>query len=195
MSTPVLSRAAVTSTPILDVLTERWSPRGFDNSAPIDEQKLAAALEAARWAPSAFNAQPWRFLVARRGSKLHTGLVDALSGFNQEWASAASALVVAIAEATDAEGRELPFAQYDLGQAVAHLSVQAHADGLFVHQMAGFDRAAVATVAGLEERFVPLTITALGEQGSVEGLSEVLQEREIAPRVRRALGETVMLDD
>lgn len=194
MSTPVLSRAAVTSTPILDVLTERWSPRGFDGTATVDEHKLAAALEAARWAPSAFNAQPWRFIVARRGSELHSGLVDALSGFNQEWAGAAGALVVAVAETADAEGRELPFAHYDLGQAIAHLSVQAHADGLFVHQMAGFDRAAVSAVAELAERFVPLTIVALGAQGSVEGLSDVLQERESAPRVRRALDETVLLD-
>ena len=193
MSTPALTRTAETTVPVLDILAERWSPRAFDDATPIDEEKLAAALEAARWAPSANNTQPWRFLVGRRGSDLHARIHDALLGFNQAWAGNAAVLIVALAEEVDAQGTPLSHAQYDLGQAVAHLSVQAHADGLVVHQMSGFDRRALQQVTGAEERLVPTTVIALGEFGDVSSLPEALQEREVAPRVRRALDETVLV--
>ncbi|MFB7249736.1 nitroreductase family protein [Microbacterium sp. NPDC056234] len=193
MSTPVLDRTAETAVPVLDILAQRWSPRAFDDAAPIDEAKLAAALEAARWAPSANNTQPWRFIVARRGSDLHARIHDGLLGFNQVWAGNAAVLIVALAEVADAQGTPLSHAQYDLGQAVAHLSVQAHADGLVVHQMSGFDRATLEQLPGVEARFVPTTVIALGEFGDLEALPEALQEREVAPRVRRALDETVLV--
>ncbi|MGP6170160.1 nitroreductase family protein [Microbacterium sp. A196] len=194
MSTPTLTleRTASTSVPVLDVLAGRWSPRAFDASTPIDENKLAAALEAARWSPSASNTQPWRFIVARRGTELHTQIDEALIGFNREWAGAAQVLIVALSEDQDAEGKARPWAQYDLGQAVAHLSVQAHADGLYVHQMGGIDRDALRALPGVEERFTPTSVIALGALGDASALSEKLQERESAPRVRRPLDETVI---
>ena len=128
MSTSTLDRTAETSVPFLDVLAQRWSPRAFDAETAIDEDKLASALEAARWSPSASNTQPWRFLVARRGTELHAQIHNALMGFNREWAGAAQVLIVALSEDADADGNPHPWAQYDLGQAVAHLSVQAHSD-------------------------------------------------------------------
>lgn len=192
MSTPTIERAASTSVPLLDVLTERWSPRAYDDSAPIDEAKLAAALEAARWAPSASNTQPWRFIVARRGTELHAAVEAALMGFNREWAGRAQALIVAFAEETDAEGRPRPWAHYDLGQAVAHLSVQAHADGLFVHQMGGIEREVLQALPGVTDALTPVSVIALGELGDTSTLSEKLQQREVAPRVRRPLAETVI---
>ncbi|WP_417509230.1 nitroreductase family protein [Microbacterium sp.] len=192
MSTPTLERTAPTSVPVLDVLAGRWSPRAFDASTPIDENKLAAALEAARWSPSASNTQPWRFIVARRGTELHTQIDEALMGFNREWAGAAQVLIVALSEDQDAEGQARPWAQYDLGQAAAHLSVQAHADGLYVHQMGGIDRDALRRLPGVEERFTPTSVIALGMLGDASALSEKLQEREAAPRVRRPLDETVI---
>ncbi|WP_406248414.1 nitroreductase family protein [Microbacterium sp. M] len=193
MSTPVLDRTADTNVPVLGILAERWSPRAFDNASPIDEDKLASALEAARWTPSANNTQPWRFIVARRGSELHAQIHAGLIGFNQIWAGNAAVLIVALAETTDAEGNAISHAQYDLGQAVAHLSIQAHADGLVVHQMSGFEPEALKQLPGVEARFVPTTVIALGEFGDVESLPEALQEREVAPRVRRALNETVLV--
>ncbi|GEK85764.1 nitroreductase family protein [Microbacterium aerolatum] len=192
MSTPVLERTAETSVPLLDVLAERWSPRAFDPTSPIDEAKLTAALEAARWAPSASNTQPWRFIVARRGTDLHATIDGALVGFNREWAGNAQVLVAAFAEETDADGNPRPWAQYDLGQAVAHLSVQAHADGLFTHQMGGVDREALRALPGVDERFTPVSVIALGELGDASALSEKLQERETAPRLRRPLDETII---
>ncbi len=193
VSTPVIDRTAPTEHPVLDVLAGRWSPRAFDAQNSIDEAKLATALEAARWSPSANNSQPWRFIVARRGTALHAQVVDALMGFNQAWAGNAAVLVVAIAETADASGTPITHALYDLGQAVAHFSVQAHHDGLVVHQMSGFDPEVVREFADLEERFVPFTVFAVGEFGDIEALPEVLQEREVAPRVRRPIAETVIL--
>lgn len=192
MSTPVLDRTAPTDHPVLGILADRWSPRAFDAATPIDEAKLASALEAARWSPSANNSQPWRFIVARRGTELHDGIHAALMGFNQAWAGNAAVLIVTVAETANAEGQPYPHAVYDLGQAAAHLSVQAHHDGLVVHQMSGFDPEAVRALVGLDDRFAPTTVIALGEIGDLEALPEPLQEREVAPRVRRPIDETVV---
>ncbi|MDA4893290.1 MULTISPECIES: nitroreductase family protein [Microbacterium] len=194
MSTPTLDRTAPTEHPVLDVLADRWSPRAYDASTPIDEAKLASALEAARWSPSANNSQPWRFIVARRGTELHEGIQSALMGFNQVWAGNAAVLIVAIAETANAEGAPYTHAIYDLGQAVAHLSVQAHHDGLVVHQMSGFVPEAIRELVDLEERFAPTTVIALGELGDIDALPDPLQEREVAPRVRRPLVETVVAE-
>ena len=192
MSTTTFERVAETSVPLLDVLAARWSPRAFDPSVPVDEDKLVAALEAARWSPSASNTQPWRFIVARRGTELHAKIDDALIGFNREWAGSAQVLIAAYAEETDADGNVRPWAQYDLGQAIAHLSVQSHADGLFVHQMGGVEREALRVLPGVEDRYTPVSVIALGELGDASSLSEKLQEREAAPRVRRPLSDTVI---
>lgn len=187
------SRTADTSAPLLPALAERWSPRAFDPEAVVDEAKLTAALEAARWSPSANNSQPWRFVVARRGSEAFAAIVENLMGFNQLWAGAAGALVVAFAETVDAEGAERPWARYDVGQAVAHLSVQAHHDGLHTHQMGGFVADGLRQAFGIEERFVPVSVTALGMLGDAESLPEQLRERELAPRTRRPLEDVVLL--
>ncbi|GGD64707.1 nitroreductase family protein [Microbacterium murale] len=192
MSTSTIERNAETSVPVLDILSARWSPRAFEAETPIDEDKLASALEAARWSPSASNTQPWRFIVARRGTELHAKIDAALMGFNREWAGRAAVLIAAFAEQTDADGNPRPWAQYDLGQAVAHLSVQAHSDGLFVHQMGGVERDRLAELPGVEDRFAPISVIALGELGDPSALSEKLQQREVAPRTRRSLAETVI---
>ncbi|QNE36494.1 nitroreductase family protein [Leifsonia shinshuensis] len=192
--TDTVTRTADTSFPLLPALAERWSPRAFDTEAVIDEDKLTAALEAARWSPSANNSQPWRFIVARRGTEAFDAIVANLMGFNQMWAGAAGALVVALAEVVDAEGNERRWATYDVGQAVAHLSVQAHHDGLHTHQMGGFDPAGIRAAFDVEERFVPVSVTAVGMLGDVDALPEPLRERELAPRTRNALDEVVLVN-
>ncbi|MET0673771.1 MAG: nitroreductase family protein [Microbacterium pygmaeum] len=186
------SRRAATETTILDVLTERWSTRIFDADAPIDEDALASALEAARWAPTAANTQPWRVIVARRGSAAHAAVVAALAGFNAVWAGDAGALVVFVAE-TARDGKPLAWAQYDTGQVAAHFTVQAHADGLSTHQMGGFDRAAISAAFGLDAALVPMTVMAVGSLGDIRTASEELQARENAPRTRRPLAESVLV--
>jgi nitroreductase len=188
------TRTADTSYPLLPALAERWSPRAFDTEAVIDEAKLTAALEAARWSPSANNTQPWRFIVARRGSAAFDTIVANLMGFNQVWAGAAGALVVALAEVVDADGNARRWATYDVGQAVAHFSVQAHHDGLHTHQMGGFDAAGLRAAFDLDERFLPVSVTAVGMLGDVETLPQPLRERELAPRTRNALDEIVVVN-
>ena len=188
------SRAAVTAAPLIPALAERWSPRAFDPSAVVPETALTAALEAARWSPSASNTQPWRFVVARRGTTEFDTIAAALMGFNQAWAGSASVLIVAFAEVKDAEGNDRRWATYDLGQAVAHLSVQAHHDGLHVHQMGGFDGDALRTAFGIEDRFVPTSVSAIGVLGDPNALPDPLRERELAPRTRAALDDIVVVN-
>lgn len=180
--------------PILDVLAERWSTRVFDASAVVDEVALASALEAARWAPSARNTQPWRFIIARRGTSEFEAIHDALLGFNKSWTGAASAFVVTVAEVENPDGTPVLYGSYDSGQAAAHFTVQAHAGGLYTHQMGGFDRAAIATAFGLESRFVPQTVMAVGALGDVDAADEALQAREALPRDRRPLAESILVN-
>ncbi|KIC57036.1 nitroreductase family protein [Microbacterium hominis] len=193
MST-IAAHPADTDAPILDVLAERWSTRIFDPETPIDEDALASALEAARWAPSANNTQPWRFVVARRGSAAHAQIVDALMGFNQSWAADAAALVV-FASAAALGGKPLPWAAYDTGQAAAHFTVQAHASGLHTHQMGGFDRDAIAAAFGFGDDLVAVTVMAVGALGDIDAAPEALRERELAPRARRPIAESLIVND
>jgi len=186
-------RTADTTAPLLPALAGRWSPRSFDPSIGIDDTTLNTALEAARWSPSAGNTQPWRFIVARRGTEAFDTIVANLAGFNTVWAGSAAVLIVAAAETVDEEGTERRWATYDLGQAVAHLTIQAHHDGLHAHQMGGFDAEALRQAFGLEERFVPTSVTALGVLGDAEALPEPLRTREQAPRTRRPLEEIAVV--
>jgi len=192
---PTTVRTAETSTPIVDELTHRWSPRSFDPDATVSDQQLDAMLEAARWAPSASNTQPRRFVVARRGSHRFDTIVGALMGFNAAWAADASVLVVGIAETTSVEGDVRPYAEYDLGQAVAHLSVQAQAEGLHTHQMAGVEWETISAAFDLAENLKPMTITAVGVVAPADRLVEALAERETAPRTRLPLSELVLARD
>ncbi len=187
-------RSAQTSTPIISVLADRWSPRSYDPSNTVDDTALTAALEAARWSPSASNSQPWRFIVARRGSHEFTTIASLLMGFNQAWASSASALIVGLTEVRNAQGKAQPWAAYDLGQAIAHLSVQAHHDGLHVHQMGGFDGDGLRAAFDIDARLEILSVSAIGVLGTPEALPDALREREIAPRVRLDLDDIVLVN-
>ncbi|BDZ64470.1 nitroreductase family protein [Agromyces mangrovi Wang et al. 2018] len=189
------TRTATTDAPLLDVLAERWSPRSFDADATIDAHALDAALEAARWAPSASNSQPWRFIVGRRGTRTFEQVHAALADGNRVWADKAAALVVNVAETADLDGTPRPWGHYDLGQSVAYLAAQAHHDGLHTHQMGGFDRDTVRRAFGLDERFEPVSIIAIGVLASPDALPERLREREVAPRRRMPLDEIVLHRD
>lgn len=190
----IITRTAETSTPIHEVLAERWSPRSFDPDAPLDERKLTAALEAARWSPSAANTQPWRFIVARRGAAAFDAVAGQLMGFNSVWATSAQALIVGVAVMRKADGSPMRWAEYDLGQAFAHLSVQAHHDGLHVHQMGGFEADGIRDAFGLGEELEPVSVAAIGVLGSPDALPDPLREREVAPRTRLPLDDLLLVD-
>jgi nitroreductase len=188
-------KTAATAAPLHPLLAERWSPRAFDIQHELTDDSLTALLEAARWAPSASNTQPWRFAVALRGTAEHAALLEALAPGNRLWAHAASALVVAAAETVGPDGGTRPWALYDTGQAVAHLSVQAQADGLAVHQMGGFDRDAVERVLAAGEHVVPLVVLAVGVREDAGRLAETLAARETAARDRLPLQDLLLAVD
>ena len=193
--TDITSRKADTEAPLITPLVERWSPRAYDPSAIVEPGVIRTILEAARWAPSANNVQPWRFIVARRGTDAFATVHDALLGFNQAWADSAAVLVVNIAEIVDQTGTARPWARYDLGQAVAHLTVQAQHEGLHTHQMGGFDAAKLHAAFGLDARLDVVSITAIGVLGDVDALPDPLREREAAPRLRKPLDELVLVGE
>lgn len=195
MTTQTLSRSTDSSQPLVPLLEERWSPRSYDETATISAEQLDAVLEAARWAPSAMNLQPRRFVAARRGTAAFDAVTANLLGFNAAWAFRASALVVGILETTNEDGEPLRFAEYDLGQSLAFLTVQAHAEGLHVHQMAGIDAAGLSAAFDLPERFVPFTVTAVGTVADPSVLDEKAAAREVAPRTRMPLDEVVLVKE
>lgn len=188
-----MTHIAHTSSPILPVLAERWSPRAYDSAAALTAADLTASFEAARWAPSAMNGQPWRFIVGFRGDKTFETIVGTLAGWNGAWAPNASVLVVAIAQ-TSNEGQPNPFGLFDLGQAVASFSFQAHSEGLYVHQMAGTDTGALAKAFNVPAGFEVFHTFAVGKIADPSTLPEELAAREVAPRTRHELAEILRYD-
>jgi nitroreductase len=185
---------SVLDAPVLEAVAERWSTRIFDADTPIDEVALASALEAARWAPSAANTQPWRFIVARRGTAAHEAVSATLAGFNAAWAPSAGALVVVLAEKATDDGTPMRWAEYDAGQSAAFFVLQAHEAGLATHQMGGFDRAAISRDFALDPTTEPIAIIAVGAAGDPHAAPADLRERESVPRTRRPLIESLIVD-
>ena len=187
-----MPKTATTSIPVHEFIAERWSPRSFDASAEIDTDHIVAMLEAARWAPSAMNMQPWRFAVAMRGSDEYAQFLATLSPGNSTWAHRASALIVAATETQTPEGKPNPWAQYDLGLAVSLLTVQAHSMGLHIHQMGGFVKDTVHKILGLADDLEVLVVVAIGKQAPADILEGPAAEREVQARVRHELDEIVL---
>jgi nitroreductase len=186
-----MSRLPTTIAPISEIHATRWSPRSFDASAELTREALLASLEAARWAPSANNVQPWRFVVGFRGDDTFATIAANLMSFNAAWAPHSSALIVNIAQTADAAGKENAYGLYDLGQAVAHFTLQASHDGLFTHQMGGINRDELAAAFNVPAGFSVISVTAVGALGAADALPEPLFEREVAPRTRIALDDLV----
>lgn len=186
-----MMKTAETAAPVHELIAERWSPRSFDAEHTLSREDALSLMEAARWAPSANNRQPWRFAVAYRGTPQFDLFVESLNAGNNVWSPNASALVLAAA-VTKIDGAEVPSARYDLGLAVSLLTVQAHALGLHVHQMGGFDRSKVSAALQLDESVFPMVILAVGKVAAPEQLDAPFMEREVAARQRHPLSETVL---
>jgi nitroreductase len=173
------------------LLQARWSPRAF-SPRPVEEEKLWSLFEAARWSPSGGNGQPWAFVVARKtDTETHTKLVSLLMGFNTVWAKNAPVLILTAGRLNPDKPEMTRYVYYDVGQAVAHLSVQASALGLHVHQMAGFDREKAHPLFGLPVNVEALTLLAVGYYGDADTLPDELRQREYAPRARKSLSDFV----
>ncbi len=177
---------------IHDLLRRRWSPRAF-SARPVEPEKLRSLLEAARWAPSSYNEQPWNFLVVRRDNPQEfERMVSVLADSNALWASQAPVLVLSVAKTYFERNREPNrHAFHDVGLAVGNLSIQATALGLYVHQMAGFDAEKARKLFAIPEGYQPVTMIAVGYLSQPDGLPDPPRERENAPRRRKPLEDFV----
>lgn len=183
-----MERPAPAAHPIHDVLARRWSPRAFD-PRPVEPETLRSLLEAARWAPSSYNEQPWSYLVATKGDAPgFARMLECLVEGNRLWAKEAPVLMLAVASLRFARnGKENRHAFHDVGLATGNLVVQATARGLFVHQMAGILPEVARETYGIPEGHEAATGIALGYPGDPASLPEKLRAAEAAPRTRKPL--------
>jgi nitroreductase len=187
-----MEKPAETKYPIAEVLRRRWSPRVFSDRM-VEPEKLHSLFEAARWAPSSYNEQPWSFIVATRDDPAEFDkLLSCLVEGNQQWARLAPVLMVSVARLNfEKTGKPNRHAFHDMGQAVALMTGQATAMSLFVHQMAGFSPEKVRETYSVPDGFEPVAAIAIGYGVEADGLPEDLRDRELSPRSRKPVEDFV----
>lgn len=175
-----------------DILNNRYSPRAFENKA-VEAGKIEHILEAARWSPSASNDQPWRFVTGIKNQNDYYNIIfDSLVEFNQLWCKNVHVLILLLGE------KKLPKTQkenvyyaYDTGQAAAHMTFQASAEGLYVHQIGGFDKNKLIKDLNIPGNYDPIAIMAVGYIGNPDELHENLKRIEYSPRERKNLDQII----
>jgi len=176
--------------PIEDIFMQRWSPRAMSGE-PISDAELLTLFEAARWAPSTYNEQEWRFLYARRETDHWPTFFDLLVEGNQAWCARAAVLAVILAHKVfTRNGKPNPVHLFDSGCAFENLALQGAAMGLVVHGMQGFDYDKARTALGVPEDYAVAAMFAVGRPGDVSLLSEAMRERE-TPTDRQPVGEII----
>lgn len=179
-----MDKFAETRFPINDILRRRWSPRAFSDRA-VEPEIFGSLFEAARWAPSSSNRQPWHFLVARKQEPAEFDrMLQCLVPGNASWCKDVPVLMISVANTRWDNGEPNRHAFHDVGQAAAQLTVEAVSRGLFVHQMGGILVDKIRETYAIPDGFEPVAGFALGYPGDPEKLSEKLRERELAPRTR-----------
>jgi nitroreductase len=188
----MIDKSAATDSPIHKLLATRWSPYAFQDR-PVPAADLLALFEAARWAASSFNEQPWTYIVATKEQpEQFQQVLSCLIEFNQGWAKAAAVLALGIARLTFARnGQVNRAAVHDLGLAAGNLLVEATARGIFVHQMLGILPDKAREIFDIPAGFEAWTAIAMGYRGDSADLPEALQERERMPRQRKPLSQFV----
>lgn len=172
------------------VLASRWSPRAYSDQ-PVEKEKLQRIVEAARWAPSSRNLQPWSFLFGFKGDAVYDTVFNSMSEFNRLWVNTAPVLALANGITHDQQGRPNDSYLYDLGLAVAMLTIQAVSEGLYVHQIGGFDHEAVTVNLSIPPTQKVVTAFTVGYSGNPEVLHPNLLKLELSPRSRKPLDEFV----
>jgi nitroreductase len=174
--------------PIHPLIAGRRSIRAFASTS-VEPETLASLMEAARWAPSCMNEQPWSFIVATKANKSDFDrLLGCLLEFNVQWAQHAPVLLLSVAKLTfESTGKLNRHAFHDVGQAISNLTFQATVSGLVVHQMAGFDVEKARREFSIPQDYEPVTAAAVGYPGNSAELPEKLRERDTSPRKRKPL--------
>lgn len=187
-----IQKPAITQQPVHEVIANRWSGRAYDANKPVTKDQVISLLEAARWAPSCFGDEPWRYVVSNKGDNLQSwqAAFECLVPGNQGWAVNAPVLLLICAD-TVFRHNEKPnkWAAYDTGAATENLCLQATALGLMAHQMGGFDADKARQTFKVPERYQILAIVTVGYQAEPETFSDEVKERELAERKRQPLGE------
>lgn len=175
--------------PVLREIETRWSGRSF-SKRDLSRETVLQLLEAARWAPSSYNEQPWRFIVGLKGTEVFNKLNSTLNPTNQVWAQNAGALILVLASTiVERNGKPNKYAWYDAGAAVSYMNLEAEKLGLNMHQMGGFDSEMAKELFNVEAPYEVVSSIALGYRGEAESLDEDLKKRELAPQRRKELEE------
>jgi len=185
-------KLAQTAQPVHEIVAQRWSARAIDPGRTITRAEVTAVLEAARWAPSCFGDEPWRYLVFDKSVDPQSwqAAFECLAEGNQVWVTNAPVLFAALAgSAFRRNGKPNRWGQYDTGAASENLCLQAAAMGLVAHQMGGFDGARLAERFGIPDAYTPMAMIALGHPGDPAGLPDGLRETELGERRRQPLSE------
>ena len=188
-----MENPATNDFPIHELLRRRWSPRAFaDKRVPAAE--LCSLFEAARWALSCFNDQPWAYLVATKEyPEEYQRMLSILIEWNQAWAAAAPVLALSVARTSfHHNGKPNRHALHDVGAASTSLALEATARGLFIHQMGGFDADKARATFHIPDGWEPVAAIAIGYAGDPASLPDELRQRELEPRSRKPLSEFVM---
>lgn len=177
-----------------DLFLRRWSPRAFANKE-VSKEDLKTIFEAASWAASSYNEQPWRFFLGRRGDATYQKIFDVLVEFNQSWAKSAPVLILSVASNKFAQnGHPNKYSIHDTGAATAYLSLQATALGLHTHSMAGFDHSHARRAFNVSDEYDIGAVTALGYLGDPSTLHDQMRSQEVSPRSRKPISEIVLKD-
>ncbi len=187
-----MQKPAITATPIDDLLAARWSPRAYDATKAVTQQQILSMLEAARWAPSCFGDQPWRYVVCDKTTNPQAWqhAYDCLVPGNQAWAVNAPVLILICADTLFSHNQKPNrWASYDTGAATENVCLQAASLGLAAHQMGGFDGAKAREVFNIPAQVEMMAMVSVGYMAEAETLPDELREREQAARTRRPLGE------
>ena len=186
-----MEKEAKTASPINNLARKRWSPRAFLDK-PVEHEKLVSLFEAARWSASGGNEQPWRFIVGIRPDDTWQKIFSTLDDGNQEWNQTMPVLIMAIGNKISSwDGDISPVYQYDTGQSVAHLSIEAMNQGLHVHQMGGFSGEKACELFDIPGTFHPIAVISVGYIGDPDILPDKLKQRELLERKRKDLKEII----
>ncbi len=186
----IQGKEAQTEVELMPEIANRWSPRAFNNK-PVEEEKLLRMFEAARWAPSSSNGQPWHFIIARKGDTHYNKLFEGVNEGNQKWAWSAPVVGVSLAQRRfDYKNRENRHYMHDVGMAMGNLLTQATHDGLYVHQMGGIITEKIYTNFEVDKdkyEVVAMFVMGYQDESRLDEMDEKFRESEIKPRERRAL--------
>ncbi len=177
---------------INDLISERWSPRAFNPHKEIVERDLHSLIEAARWAPSSFNEQPWRFFIGQKNDDAYNSILSTLVEWNQKWVVNVPLLIMNVGKKTFTHnGKQNVTFKYDLGQAVAFMVIEALHRGIVSHQMSGFNAEKAAKLFNIPSDFQVVSVTAFGYFGGLAQLPDDMKKLEFAQRSRKNFNEIV----